>query len=586
MPKAKKKSRSAKFTPVSRFKFNQRRALLIVAFFAIIGGIFIYRSFAAPTKFVRGIALARSGNGGYWQVDYVGKVWSYGDTKLAGDASATGIKNVVGMAGVRNDSYYIANADGRVFAYGTHAKHYGDVVTRKLRLAAGISGIATTNTGAGYWLVDRQGGVLAFGDAPFKGSLPSLKITPFQPIVGITPTPTGRGYWLVGEDGGVFAFGDAVYKGSLISKKIKPSAPIADIQSNRTNDGYYLLGKDGAIYALGSAVFHGSVFGKFPSDAVSLAAVNTGYWVTAGTGQVAVFGSADRFLENLPVKPTPPPPTPKPTPQPPTPTPPTPKTPVSNATKVPCYGNGSDGNRIQVVYAYHEGKPDRLSASLVEKIKKDTHTMNGRVLLSAVQSGGIRQLRFVHDGNCEVTIQKLRLPASLNGASTRTFVDTVFNLGLRDPFRKYLIYWDTTTAFCGIAYQNRNENPDPKLNPVAYEAGWAIMAPSCWGPIRSVGDKYANTDVALHELVHTFGAVNNSSPHHTGHSHCWDDQDVMCYDDDGSGPVKLNPHVCPSEVDNLLLDCHDDDYFDVNPPPGSYLATHWNSANSPWLNTQ
>lgn len=36
-----------------------------------------------------------------------------------------------------------------------------------------------------------------------------------KPIVGMAPTITGLGYWLVASDGGVFAFGDAKFHGSL-----------------------------------------------------------------------------------------------------------------------------------------------------------------------------------------------------------------------------------------------------------------------------------------------------------------------------------------------------------------------------------
>ncbi len=35
-----------------------------------------------------------------------------------------------------------------------------------------------------------------------------------QTIVGIAPTPDGQGYWLVAADGGVFAFGDAPFDGT------------------------------------------------------------------------------------------------------------------------------------------------------------------------------------------------------------------------------------------------------------------------------------------------------------------------------------------------------------------------------------
>jgi len=34
------------------------------------------------------------------------------------------------------------------------------------------------------------------------------------PVVSIALTPDGKGYWLVAADGGVFAFGDAPFEGS------------------------------------------------------------------------------------------------------------------------------------------------------------------------------------------------------------------------------------------------------------------------------------------------------------------------------------------------------------------------------------
>ena len=36
-----------------------------------------------------------------------------------------------------------------------------------------------------------------------------------QPIVGLASTPDGGGYWEVASDGGLFAFGDAGFYGSM-----------------------------------------------------------------------------------------------------------------------------------------------------------------------------------------------------------------------------------------------------------------------------------------------------------------------------------------------------------------------------------
>ena len=46
-------------------------------------------------------------------------------------------------------------------------------------------GIAPTPTGAGYWLVATDGGIFAFGDAPFFGSTGSITLN--KPIVGMAP---------------------------------------------------------------------------------------------------------------------------------------------------------------------------------------------------------------------------------------------------------------------------------------------------------------------------------------------------------------------------------------------------------------
>ena len=69
-----------------------------------------------------------------------------------------------------------------------------------------------THDGGGYWEVASDGGIFAFGDAGFYGSMGGKPLN--APIVGMAATPDGGGYWLVASDGGIFNFGDASFFGS------------------------------------------------------------------------------------------------------------------------------------------------------------------------------------------------------------------------------------------------------------------------------------------------------------------------------------------------------------------------------------
>ena len=50
-------------------------------------------------------------------------------------------------------------------------------------------------------------------DAAFQGSTGAITLN--RPIAAMAPTPSGLGYWLIAVDGGLFAFGDAQYHGSV-----------------------------------------------------------------------------------------------------------------------------------------------------------------------------------------------------------------------------------------------------------------------------------------------------------------------------------------------------------------------------------
>jgi|GEM_PF-4480741 len=133
-------------------------------------------------------------------------------------------------------------AAGIVTTHGT-MPWSGDL--REIRLNQEIVDLAVTPSREGYWLVARDGGVFAFGDAAFHGSTGHLILN--EPIVGIAPTPTGAGYWLVASDGGIFAFGNATYHGSLADHW---TTDVVDIIATPT--GYALADSWGRVTEFGT----------------------------------------------------------------------------------------------------------------------------------------------------------------------------------------------------------------------------------------------------------------------------------------------------------------------------------------------
>ena len=185
-----------------------------------------------------------------------GGVFAFGDAKFHGSAG--------GRAPAPADRRHRGDALGpRLLARRRRRRACSRSATRAstagsatCRLKQPIVGMAPSRTGSGYWLAAADGGIFAFGDAKFHGSLGKLHLN--QPIVGIAPTPdgtrllarrlrrrhlhvrrrevprrprqqapatsrssawratrTGAGYWLVAADGGIFTFGDAKFHGSL-----------------------------------------------------------------------------------------------------------------------------------------------------------------------------------------------------------------------------------------------------------------------------------------------------------------------------------------------------------------------------------
>ena len=195
---------------------------------------------------------------------------------------------IVGMATTRSGAgYWLVAGDGGIFSFGD-ASFRGS--TGAIHLNKPIVGMAATPTGGGYWLVATDGGIFSFGDAAFHGSTGAIGLN--SPIVGMAATPTGGGYWLVAADGGIFSFGDAAFHGSTGADHL--SSPIVGMAGTPTGAGYWLVGADGAVFGYGDAVNHGGAPAFSQQPVVSIVATpdGGGYWITTATGDVFTFGNA------------------------------------------------------------------------------------------------------------------------------------------------------------------------------------------------------------------------------------------------------------------------------------------------------
>ena len=125
-----------------------------------------------------------------------------------------------------------AYSPGEVAGYGNVSSYGGP----GSNTAKPLIGIAATPSGSGYWLAAADGGIFAFGDATYQGSLGSTHLA--APIVAIAPTPSGAGYWLAAADGGIFAFGDATYHGSLSPERAGTN--VVSMAAAPKGSGYWL----------------------------------------------------------------------------------------------------------------------------------------------------------------------------------------------------------------------------------------------------------------------------------------------------------------------------------------------------------
>ena len=246
-----------------------------------------------------------------------------------------------------------------------------------------------------------------------------------------------------------------------------------------------------------------------------------------------------------------------------------------------CYSDGVDGFRVSVLYVHATGAPNRID-HVADDIRRDVAEVEAMVVDSAAAQGGRRHVRWETEAagtGRPVRVRTVAVPPP-DLEDLLSTVTALADRGYDRADRRYALYVDDD-HYCGIATMPRDEQPGPD-NAANRRSGYARVDRACWNR----GDTGGYATMA-HELFHTIGAVLPDAPHATRGGHCTDEWDPLCYDDGSGGHmwVRCRSGGGSADVFNRQLDCGADDYFALAPPKGSFLATRWNTANSPYLGT-
>lgn len=218
---------------------------------------------------------------------------------------------------------------------------------------------------------------------------------------------------------------------------------------------------------------------------------------------------------------------------------------------------------VLLVYARPIDAPDTYQDSIA-LIRAQANQSNGILVAGTREMGWDYRVKVLCGLDGLAIVREAVLPTPGTNDNMTTIRADLAALGMRSgPAKLMLNYNGQVGNYGGQGTWSNDDRPGPEN---ANNQGGAVSV--VYTTTRLTGWLW------LHELFHSMGAVQDSAPHSTGKWHCNDAPDVMCEQDDG--PRSNYDVVCGAP---RKIDCNRDDYFDPEPAPGSYLATHWNLAS-------
>ena len=243
----------------------------------------------------------------------------------------------------------------------------------------------------------------------------------------------------------------------------------------------------------------------------------------------------------------------------------------------------AESNLVKVIYAHPSDVPSRFT-QIAETLTRGVREIVEYLYL---ESGERKSMRFdlgTSQGADCVDVQRVSLPRpashyvdpSTGTGNQNPLIDDLRPLlGTQPGVRIYLVFVEIENrAAGGLASLANDDSPTGGSHATGDRFAFVF------NPV-GIGDfnpQYAAQNGA-HETFHLLGAVQQSAPHYASAGHCNDSSvDLLCR---GGSACEARRYTTTLLL--LPLDCNGDDYFNPEPPPGSYLATHWNTYNSPFL---